>query len=55
MEAYYPFSILVRERICMVHMRKKTKSLKYMWLSDTTTVWLRLPSHYTVDFQKMQS
>lgn len=40
----------------MVHMRKTIKNLRYLQLSDTTTVWQRrLPSHQTVDFQKMQS
>lgn len=40
----------------MVHMRKTIKNPRYLQLSDTTTVWQRrLPSHQTVDFQKMQS
>lgn len=49
MEAYYPFSILVRGRIFMADMRKKMKNLRYVQLSDATTVWQSLPSHYIVD------
>lgn len=56
MELYYPFSLRGRERVFMAPMRETIKNLRYLQLSDTTTVWQRrLPSHYTADFQKMQS